>query len=201
MRPEHTMQLPEVVKHGEWQTGMTLWFTGLSGAGKTTLCRAVGDYLSSQGFPVAILDGDEIRQTISAGLGYSREDREENIRRITMAAEGLVESGVVTLVAVISPYATMRTEARKRLGRFIEIYVNASLPTCIERDPKGLYHRALIGEIPDFTAINDPYEPPLNPEVECNTDSESIEQSVAKILNTVFAKGLRPPPWGAIRVA
>src|SRR5579862_1467911 len=110
------MQLPEVAKQGEWSAGMTLWFTGLSGAGKTTLCRAVADYLSSEGFPIAVLDGDEIRQTISAGLGYSREDREENIRRIILAAEGLVESGVVALVAAISPYAAMRNEARSRLG-------------------------------------------------------------------------------------
>jgi adenylyl-sulfate kinase len=142
-----------------------------------------------------------MRQTICAGLGYSREDREENIRRITMAAEGLVESGVVTLVAAISPYATMRAEARSRLPRFVEIYVNASLTTCIERDPKGLYRRALMGEIPDFTGIGDPYEAPLAPEVECNTESESIDESVNKILDAVFNKGLRPPPWGAIRVA
>ena len=195
------MQLSELVKHGEWPSGMTLWFTGLSGAGKTTLCRAVADYLRAEGFPVAVLDGDEVRQTICAGLGYSREDREENIRRITMAAEGLVESGVVTLVAAISPYAAMRAEARKRLGSFIEIYVNASLPTCIDRDTKGLYRRALIGEIPSFTGISDPYEPPLAPEIECNTEVETIDQCVAKILNTVFAKGLHPPPWGAIRVA
>lgn len=195
------MQLPDVAKHGEWSAGMTLWFTGLSGAGKTTLCRAVADYLSSEGFPVAILDGDEIRQTISVGLGYGREDREENIRRIIMAAEGLVESGVVTLVAAISPYAAMRNEARSRLGSFVEIYVNASLATCIERDTKGLYRRALMGEIPSFTGISDTYEPPLTPEVQCNTDSESIEDSVAKILDIIFSKGLHPPPWGVIRVA
>ena len=195
------MQLPESVKPGEWPDGMALWFTGLSGAGKTTLCTAVADFLRAEGFPVAVLDGDEMRQTICAGLGYSREDREENIRRIIMAAEGLIESGVVTLVAAISPYATMRAEARSRLPRFVEIYVNASLTTCIERDPKGLYRRALMGEIPDFTGIGDPYEAPLAPEVECNTESESIDESVNKILDAVFNKGLRPPPWGAIRVA
>jgi adenylylsulfate kinase len=195
------MQLSELVKHGEWPSGMTLWFTGLSGAGKTTLCCAVADFLRSEGFPVAVLDGDEVRRTICAGLGYSREDREENIRRIIMAAEGLVESGVVTLVAAISPYYAMRAEARKRLPRFVEIYVNASLATCIDRDPKGLYCRALMGEIPSFTGISDPYEPPLAPEVECNTESDTIDQCVAKILDTVFSKGLHPPPWGAIRVA
>jgi adenylyl-sulfate kinase len=195
------MQLSELVKHGEWPSGMTLWFTGLSGAGKTTLCRSVADYLRAEGFPVAVLDGDEVRQTICAGLGYSREDREENIHRIIMAAEGLVESGVVTLVAAISPYATMRDEARKRLRPFVEIYVNASLATCIDRDTKGLYRRALMGEIPAFTGVSDPYEPPLAPEVECNTESETIDQCVAKILDTVFSKGLHPPPWGAIRVA
>ncbi len=107
------MQLSELVKHDEWPSGMTLWFTGLSGAGKTTLCRAVADFLRAEGFPVAVLDGDEVRQTICAGLGYSRDDREENVRRIIMAAEGLVESGVVTLVAAISPYQGMRDEARK----------------------------------------------------------------------------------------
>lgn len=118
-----------------------------------------------------------------------------------MAAEGLIESGVVTLVAAISPYATMRAQARKTLGRFVEIYVNASLATCIERDPKGLYRRALMGQIPFFTGISDPYEPPLAPEVECNTESETIDQCVAKVLDAVFAQGLHPPPWGTARVA
>jgi adenylylsulfate kinase len=195
------MQVPQLVKPGEWPAGMALWFTGLSGAGKTTLCNAVADFLRAQGFPVAVLDGDALRQTICAGVGYSREDREENIRRITLAAQGLVENGVVTLVAAISPYAAMRAEARSKLTLFVEIYVNASLSTCIARDPKGLYRRALLGEIPSFTGISDPYEPPHAPEVQCNTDSESIEQSVNKILNTVFSKGLRPPPWGVIHVA
>ena len=149
---------------------MTLWFTGLSGAGKTTLCQAVAQRLSALGFPVAVLDGDEVRETISAGLGYSRPDREENVRRITAAAHGLVESGVITLVAAISPYYKMRLEARNRLGRFVEIYVKASLATCIERDPKRLYRRAMVGEIECFTGISDPYEPPFAPEVECDTE-------------------------------
>jgi adenylylsulfate kinase len=195
------MQVPQLVKPGEWPAGMALWFTGLSGAGKTTLCNAVADFLRTEGFPVAVLDGDALRQTISADLGYTRQDREENIRRITLAAQGLVENGVVTLVAAISPYAAMRAEARSKLGLFIEIFVDASLATCIARDPKGLYRRALRGEIPSFTGISDPYEPPHAPEVQCNTDAESVEQSVAKILDVVFSKGIHPPPWGAIRVA
>jgi adenylyl-sulfate kinase len=195
------MQLSELVKHDEWPSGMTLWFTGLSGSGKTTLSLAVADYLRAEGFPVAVLDGDEVRKTICAGLGYSPQDREENIRRIIMAAEGLIESGVVTLVAAISPYAPMRAQAREKLGRFVEIYVNASLATCIERDPKGLYRRALMGEIPFFTGISDSYEPPLTPDVECNTESETIDQCVAKVLDAAFARGLHPPPWGTAHVA
>jgi adenylylsulfate kinase len=162
--------------------GLAVWFTGLSGAGKTTLCHALADALQASGLMVAVLDGDEMRRTLCADLGYSHEDREENIRRIGAIAEEMVASGTIVLVAAISPYRAMRAEVRRRIGNFVEVYVNAPLATCIERDTKGLYRRALACEIDSFTGISDPYEEPLAPEIECNTAEESVEVSTAKLL-------------------
>jgi adenylylsulfate kinase len=162
--------------------GLAVWFTGLSGAGKTTLCRALAESLRAAGLMVAVLDGDEMRRTLCADLGYSHEDREENIRRIARIAEHIVSSGAVALVATISPYRSMRAEARRRIGSFVEVHVNAPLATCIARDTKGLYRRALACEIDSFTGISDPYEAPLAPEIECNTGEESVEISAAKLL-------------------
>jgi len=162
--------------------GAIAWFTGLSGAGKTTLCLAASEQLRKQGIAVEMLDGDEMRRTVCAGLGFSREDREENVRRIAAVAEELATKGVLVLVAAIAPYRTMRQAVRERTSRFVEVYVNASLETCIERDTKGLYKRALAREIESFTGVSDPYEPPLTPEIECKTEFDSVEVSVAVLV-------------------
>ena len=161
--------------------GVTVWFTGLSGAGKTTISQALAEKLAPEGRRVEILDGDIIRQNLTKGLGFSKEDRDENIRRIGFVAHLLTRNSVTVLVAAISPYREIRDQVRERIGNFIEVYVNAPLEKCEERDVKGLYKRARAGEIKGFTGIDDPYEPPLNPHVECRTDQESVEQSVDKV--------------------
>lgn len=164
------------------QIGVTLWFTGLSGAGKTTISQAVEKELRLLNYKVESLDGDVVRQNLTKGLGFSREDRDENIRRIGFVANLLTRNQVIVLVSAISPYREIRTEVRDRIGNFIEVYVNAPLEVCEARDVKGLYKKARSGIIKNFTGIDDPYEPPINPEVECKTDSETLEQSVAKVL-------------------
>ncbi len=165
--------------------GLAVWFTGLSGAGKTTLCRDLEPHLRAMGYAVQILDGDEVRQHLSRDLGYSKADRDENVSRIGYVAQLLVEQEVVVLVAAISPYREARRAVRERIGSFLEVYVNASLATCIERDPKKLYARALRGELRHFTGIEDPYEPPEEPDVECNTELETREESVMKVLAAI----------------
>jgi adenylylsulfate kinase len=164
------------------QRGVTVWFTGLSGAGKTTVSQAVEKELRSQGYKIEVLDGDIVRQNLTKGLGFSKADRDENIRRIGFVAHLLTRNGVIVLVSAISPYREIREEVRQRIGDFVEVYVNAPLEICEQRDVKGLYKKARAGEIKNFTGIDDPYEPPLNPEVECKTDQETIEESVAKVL-------------------
>jgi len=138
-----------------------------------------------RGHRVEVLDGDEVRHTLSADLGFSREDREENIRRIACLAASLADRGAVVLVAAIAPYRATRRELRERFESFVEVYVNAPLATCIGRDPKGLYRLALAGEIGCFTGIGDPYEPPFAPDIECNTDRETVEQSARKLVRAL----------------
>ncbi|MDJ0616371.1 MAG: adenylyl-sulfate kinase [Calothrix sp. MO_192.B10] len=167
------------------QNGMTVWFTGLSGAGKTTICRAVEQSLRSQGYRVEVLDGDIVRENLTKGLGFSKADRDENIRRIGFVAHLLTRNGVIVLVSAISPYREIRNEVRHKIGNFIEVYVNAPLKVCEERDVKGLYKRARAGEIKNFTGIDDPYEPPTQPEVECRTDKENLQESVDQVLSTI----------------
>lgn len=163
--------------------GATIWLTGLSGAGKTTISTEVSKILRERGLKVEILDGDIVRQNLTRDLGFSRADRDENIRRIGFVAQLLTRNGVVVLVSAISPYRDVRQEVREKIGsNFIEVYVNAPLATCESRDVKGLYKRARQGEIKFFTGIDDPYEPPLKPEVECWTAEETLEQSVAKVI-------------------
>ncbi len=168
--------------------GMTVWFTGLSSAGKSTLSRAVYDRLWERGYRVEHLDGDEVRRHLSRGLGFSREDRSENLRRIGFVAEMLTRHGVIALVSTISPYRDVRDELRSRISNFLEVYVNAPLKVCEERDVKGLYRKARIGEIPHFTGIDDPYEPPLSPDVECRTDLESIADCANAIVEAIESR-------------
>lgn len=169
--------------------GVTLWFTGLSGAGKTTISHVVADKLKSQQRNVEILDGDIVRLNLTKGLGFSKEDRDENIRRIGFVAQLLTRNGVIVVVSAISPYRDIRDEVRGKIGDFIEIFVNAPLDVCEGRDVKGLYAKARAGEIKQFTGIDDPYEAPLNPEVECRTDLETLDESVSKVMNKLQELG------------
>ncbi|WP_347239958.1 adenylyl-sulfate kinase [Oscillatoria sp. FACHB-1406] len=171
------------------QRGVTLWFTGLSGAGKTTISEAVSEKLRSQGYKFEVLDGDIVRQNLTKGLGFSKEDRDENIRRIGFVAHLLTRNDVIVIVSAISPYREIRDEVRGRIGDFVEVFVNAPLEVCESRDVKGLYKRARAGEIKGFTGIDDPYEPPLNPEIECRTDKEELEESVAKVFDKLKELG------------
>jgi adenylylsulfate kinase len=164
------------------QPGVTVWFTGLSGAGKTTISRAVGNQLKSYGQKLEILDGDVVRLNLCKGLGFNKQDRDENIRRVGFVASLLTRNQVTVLVSAISPYREIRQEVRQRIGNFVEVYVNAPLHVCEQRDVKGLYKKARAGEIKNFTGIDDPYEPPFNPDVECRTDLETVEESVSKVL-------------------
>ncbi|MEL7037403.1 MAG: adenylyl-sulfate kinase [Cyanobacteria bacterium J06592_8] len=169
--------------------GVTVWFTGLSGAGKTTITRAIAEKLSSQECKLEILDGDIVRENLTKGLTFSKEDRDINVRRIGFVANLLTRNGVIVLVSAISPYRAIREEVREMVGDFVEVFVNAPLATCEERDVKGLYKRARAGEIKQFTGIDDPYEPPANPEVECRTDLEELSESVDKVMNKLEELG------------
>ena len=163
--------------------GATLWFTGLSGAGKSTIAEIVDSELRERGYKVEVLDGDVVRTNLSKGLGFSKEDRDTNIRRIAFVADLLSRNGVVAITAAISPYREIRDEARELMGaRFIEIHVKASVEECARRDVKGLYEKAMRGEIKEFTGVSDPYEEPLNPELVLDTEAESPEESAAKVL-------------------
>lgn len=165
-----------------FESGVTVWFTGLSSAGKSTLSRAIAEELQARGYRVQLLDGDELRQNLTRDLGFSKADRDENIRRIAFVAQLLTRHHVIVLVAVISPYAAARQMARQMIGNFVEVYVNAPLSLCEQRDVKGLYQKARAGLIPQFTGIDDPYEPPMAPEVECRTDQENITESMHKVI-------------------
>ena len=163
------------------QRGVTIWLTGLSGAGKTTITQALEQKLLDGGYDIEVLDGDIVRTNLTKG--FSKADRDENIRRIGFVANLLTRHGVIVLVSAISPYREIREEVKQKIGSFVEVFVNAPLNVCEERDVKGLYQQARKGEIKGFTGIDDPYEAPLNPEVECRTDLEELEESVAKVWN------------------
>jgi adenylyl-sulfate kinase len=165
--------------------GLTVWFTGLSSSGKTTISRALLDTLGSRGYELEWLDGDAVRQRLSKDLGFSKEDRNENVRRIGALAEQLTRRGTIVLVSAISPYREARDEVRRRIGDFLEVWVHAPLKVCESRDRNGIYRRARAAELRHVTGIDDPYEHPLAPEVECRTDRETLEESVAKVLEAV----------------
>ena len=173
--------------------GVTVWLTGLSGAGKTTLAERLLPELESRGHRVETLDGDVVRTHLSKGLGFSREDRDENIRRIAWVAALGTRHGATMIVSAISPYEETRAEARERIGDFVEVYVKCSLERLIERDTKGLYKRALAGEIKNFTGVSDPYEEPRDPEIVVETDMESVETSITKILEGLESSGYLTP--------
>ena len=160
----------------------TIWFTGLSGAGKTTLNNAVREQLEASGYRVESLDGDEMRRNLCKDLGFSKEDRDENIRRIGFVAHLLSRNGIIVLVSAISPYRAVRDEVRRRIPNFVEVYVNAPIDVCEQRDGKGLYRKARTGQISGFTGVDDPYEAPLCPDVECRTDRETVQESAKKIM-------------------
>lgn len=172
--------------------GFTVWFTGLSSAGKTTISRLVEADLRARGFPVEVLDGDVVRQNLSQGLGFTKADRDANIQRIAFVSKLLTRNRVVTLVAAISPYRHAREMARKEIGGFVEVYVKCPLETCIARDVKGLYKKAIRESLPNFTGISDPYEEPLEPEIVLHTDRETPEESSAKVLRRLRELGYLP---------
>jgi adenylyl-sulfate kinase len=175
------------------QNGFTLWFTGLSGAGKSTISQLVAEELRRRDVRVEVLDGDLVRTHLSKGLGFSKEDRDTNIRRIGWVCKVLSRNGVAAIGAAISPYREIRDEIRAKIEHFVEVYVECSIPVLAERDVKGLYKKALAGELKNFTGVSDPYEPPLNPEVTCHTDGrETPEQSAAKVLAKLEELGYVP---------
>jgi len=164
------------------QKGVSLWFTGLPCSGKSAIADRLAVILKDQGYRVERLDGDIVRQDLTRDLGFSKADRDENIRRVTFVTKLLARNGVFVLTSFISPYREMRDHARRQVENFMEIYIKTSLETCIKRDVKGMYKKALAGEIKEFTGVSDPYEEPLKPELIVETDNESLEDSTQKVL-------------------
>lgn len=174
------------MKQADRERGCVIWFTGLSGSGKTTIAHKVEEMLLDAGVPIEILDGDVVRENLSKGLGFSKEDRDTNIRRIAFVAHLLQRNGTFVITAAISPYRAIREEARLMIKDFVEVYADAPLEVCEGRDVKGLYAKARAGEIKGFTGIDDPYEAPAAPEVVCKTDSESVEESAQKVIDKLI---------------
>jgi adenylyl-sulfate kinase len=169
--------------------GVVVWFTGLSGSGKSTLAEALAPRLRAQGKKVEILDGDAVRTHLSKGLGFSREDRDTNIARIAFVAHLLARNGVIVITAAISPFRETRDKARAMIGDFFEVHVAPPLEECIKRDVKGLYKKAIAGEIEHFTGISDPYEDPLAPELRIDTSAVSVDEGVARIVSRLRELG------------
>jgi adenylyl-sulfate kinase len=176
--------------------GFTIWLTGLSGAGKSTMGLALDQVLRERGLNVELLDGDEVRTNLSKELGFSKEDRDTNVRRIGYVCKLLSRNGVVAIAAAISPYRKVRREVREKIDRFVEVYMECPIDVLTERDPKGLYEKALSGEIPNFTGISDPYEPPEDAAIVCETDKESVEESVTKVVRSLELMGYIPTEEG-----
>jgi adenylylsulfate kinase len=171
------------------QKGFTLWFTGLPCSGKSAVADRVAEILHEKGLRVERLDGDIVRQDLTRDLGFSKEDRDENIRRVTFVAKLLTRNGVGVLTSFISPYREVRARSRREIGNFIEVYAKCALEECIRRDVKGMYKKAMRGEIKEFTGISDPYEEPENPEILLQTDKETLEESVAVVLKKLEELG------------
>ena len=170
------------------RSGVTVWFTGLPSSGKTTIARALERRLSADGFAVESLDGDVVRTHLTRDLGFSREDRDENVRRVGFVAELLSRHGVVAVCSLVSPYRAARDEVRARhLGRFFEVYVSTPPEVCAQRDVKGLYARARAGEVTGMTGVDDPYEPPLAPELEIPAHLQTLEESVESVWNALHS--------------
>ena len=175
------------------QRGFTIWFTGLSGAGKTTIAERLYQLLRDRGLKVEMLDGDVVRTNLSKGLGFSKEDRDTNIRRIGFVCKLLTRNGVVTIASAISPYRAVRDEVRAEIGDFVEVYAKCPLDVLQERDVKGLYAKAIKGEIANFTGVSDPYEEPLNAEVVLESDKETVDESLAKLVAKLEELGYLTP--------
>ena len=172
--------------------GFTLWFTGLSGSGKSTLAGLVAEELKRRGLNVEILDGDEVRTNLSKGLGFGKEDRDTNIKRIGYVCKLLTRNGVAAISAAISPYREIRDYNRQQIGQFIEVYVRCSIEELTRRDVKGLYKKALAGELANFTGVSDPYEPPLNAEVTVDSERQTVDDSLRTILGYLEQHGWIP---------
>ena len=173
-------------KADQGQHGLTVWFTGLSGAGKTTICKSVHAELLALGYRVETLDADVVRKQFWPDLGFSKMDRDENIRRIGGLAQLLTRNGIIVLVAAISPYRAARKEVRNSIRHFLEVHVDAPLQVCEERDPKGLYRKARSGELRGFTGIDDPYEVPLAPDIRCATDRDTVSMCRDQVVSAVL---------------
>jgi len=174
------------------QKGFTLWFTGLSGSGKTALAKLVEQELLERGLKVERLDGDIVRQSLTRDLGFSKEDRDRNIERVTFVAKLLTRNGVAALCSFISPYRERRAKSRQEIGEFIEVHVECPVEVCAQRDMKGLYAKALAGAIENFTGVSDPYAEPENPEIICHTAQEAPDESAAKIIAYLEGHGYVP---------
>jgi adenylyl-sulfate kinase len=174
------------------QKGFTLWFTGLSGSGKTALAKRLEPILRERGLKVERLDGDIVRQSLTSDLGFTKEDRDKNIERVTFVAKLLTRNGVAVLCSFISPYIERRSKTRQEIGSFVECYVECPMEVLVERDVKGLYKKALAGEIENFTGVSDPYEPPPNPEIAVNSSTQTIDESLAIILQKLTEMGYVP---------
>lgn len=169
--------------------GCTVWMTGLPGSGKTTIALEVERRLEELGRNVEILDGDEVRKGLSSDLGFSKEDRQQHARRVTFVSKVLSRNGVIVLVGLISPFRDFRAYAREEIGDFLEVFVDTSLDECINRDPKGLYKKALAGEIKDLTGLQDPYEPPLDPELHIRTEECTIDEAAGMVMDILRDHG------------
>lgn len=199
MKPAQESSATGPAAHGE---GVAIWLTGLPCSGKSTLAELLRQQLLGEGHHVEVLDGDQVRTWLTPELGYSRADRDANIRRIAHVVRLLTRAGAVTIVAVVSPFRAAREEARALIGRFVEVYVHCPLDVCVRRDVKGMYRKALAGQLAQFTGISDPYEPPISPELTVQTDRETPQESVEHILDALDRSGhlhLRKPVARQIR--